>query len=111
VATTKYMLLDKQTPYKTDDLLMWALWLEQDKDRLVARDTVGSLVVSTVFLIFGDEEQDNAPAWETLVFRDAGGDILRRHRYGSYTAAVHGHAAQLTRVLNERDGATQGRRA
>ena len=78
-----YILDDNNNAILVHDFLEWARWFE-GKDRKVARDEIGSVVVSTVFLgldhswapgppllfetmIFGgehDEYQDRCSTWD-----------------------------------------------
>ena len=78
-----HYILDGHEAVKAD-LMTWAKWFETTKDRHVARETIGDVDISTVFLgldhsfdqgppllfetmIFGgalDQEQDRCTTWE-----------------------------------------------
>lgn len=82
MTTGKYILEGRQT-VRCDELMVWAMWMEQNK-RHVGNTTVGGIRVSTVFLgvdhnfgggppllfetmIFGgphDQHQERCSTWE-----------------------------------------------
>ena len=79
-----------------DDLLKWAEWVET-ADRVVAQETVGKVVVSTVFLGL-DYSFGNGPPlfFETMVL---GGPIDQETKlYTTWDEAVTGHQAMVELV-------------
>lgn len=101
----KYMLDEEGEPVATDDLLLWARWLET-ADRRVAHDLdegdpLGKdrIRVSTVFLGLDHNFGDGGPPvlWEPMVF----GGLLdgEQDRYASRADALRGHQAMCRRVM------------
>ena len=80
------------------ELLAWGAWMQDPANRRVARDRVGDVLVSTVFLgVDHCFDGDGPPAlWETAV---RGGPLDGEdERYTSHDDALAGHAAMLARV-------------
>lgn len=77
----------------------WGRWMETaDADRIVAKDDVGEVHVSTVFLGADHNFRGQGPPvlFETMVF---GGPFdLEQERYCSWAEAEQGHARMLQRV-------------
>jgi hypothetical protein len=94
MADGKY-ILDGHDP-KPAELLEWARWFETN-DRKVARDTIGDVCVSTVFLGIDHRFGDGPPLiFESLVF---GGPLDQEmRRYSTWDEAVAGHAELLSLV-------------
>ncbi len=68
----RYYILNKAgEPVPTRDMLEAARAFE-NRSRIVARDTIGDSVASTVFLILDHRYGDDGPPilWETMVFGD-----------------------------------------
>ena len=91
----KYILVyGKPTP--CDDLMAWAQWFEV-ADRIVQRDIVGDVAVSTVFLGMDHSFGQGAPVlWETMIF--GGQHDHYQERYSPLAAARAGHAKALARI-------------
>jgi hypothetical protein len=90
-----YYLLDDdgRTPRPCADLVAWARWYAT-ADRVVARDAVGTLTVSTVFLGLDHNWGLGPPLlWETMVFGLP--DDNPMWRYATYDEALTGHAAAV----------------
>jgi hypothetical protein len=66
-------ILEGKVPVPCEDLLTWAQWVEEPKNRIVKQEYVGELWVSTVFLALDhDFLRDGPPLlFETMVFRDS----------------------------------------
>lgn len=99
----KYILKDGK-PVECKDLMEWATWMETSPiaDRVVGRDTVNDVEVSTVFMglnhNFSFYEKGEPILYETMVF---GGPLSRtRQRYATAEEARAGHVAMLARVLS-----------
>ncbi len=85
--TGKYLLDDKGEPYECPGLFKWAQALEATKIKWRLKDTVGSLLISTVFLgldhgLLGVFEHEDDPKyvhvpilWETMIFAQPGGKV------------------------------------
>lgn len=95
---TKYKLEGK-IPVPVEDVLEWARWFH-DADRQVARDIIGNLRVSTVFLGLDHNFSLNGPPvlFETMIFPvDAKGEYIRgealdyMERYTTWELALEGH--------------------
>jgi hypothetical protein len=93
----KYILAGK-TPVPCSDILQWENWFEK-ADRHVAKDTIGNVEVSTVFIGI-DQAFDAGPPllFETMVFN---GPLDQEcERYSTWDEAEAGHKAMLERVKN-----------
>lgn len=65
----KYILNDQGEPILEPNLLKWGKMFEDTKGRVVAREVVGNLTVSTVFLGLDHRFGKGPPLlWETMVF-------------------------------------------
>jgi hypothetical protein len=64
-----YILQDGQ-PVKTENLREWAHWFEKcGEERIVARDEIEGITVSTVFLALDHGLNSDSPIlWETMIF-------------------------------------------
>lgn len=102
--TDLYILNENDEPVAIDDVMTWGRWFET-ADRKVAKDTVGSFDISTVFLGLNHGYGDGPPLlYETMVFRlDGDGersmseDTMRR--YTTRDEAVAGHAEVVAELL------------
>lgn len=97
MGSPRFYILDENGEPVPAALEQWAAWLETD-ERMVARDTVGRFLVSTVFLgmrTYGG----NLPQWETMIFvtdaGDDGGDYQRRCSRKADVAPMHKVACDL----------------
>lgn len=92
---------DDKTPVEVNDLLTWARWMETG-NRRVAKDKIGEVEISTVFLGLDHSFGSGAPVlWETMVF---GGKLdQEQDRYCSYEEALKGHASMLAKVLHAQE--------
>ena len=89
-----YILQDKKA--MSVDLLAWAKWLET-ADRHVAKDEIGDVRISTVFLGLNHQWGDGPPLlFETLVFGGKFNDEM--DRYSTWEEAKKGHAEMVERV-------------
>ena len=90
-----YILKDKEIIEA--NLMDWALWFET-ADRHVAKDEVGEVRISTVFLGLDHSFLGGSPLFfETMVF---GGKLDQEmERYSTWQEAEAGHEAMKQRVL------------
>jgi hypothetical protein len=86
----QYYVLDKNNNIKPVSAARWAFTFEHHR-RVVARETVGGVIISTVFLGLDHSFNMGGPpmVFETMVF-DAD-DSLICQRYSSWNEAVEGH--------------------
>lgn len=91
----RYILKDK-TPVLVEDLLEWAREFET-MDRRVAKDMIGDVTVSTVFLGLDHSFGRGKPLlFETMVF---GGELDgEQDRYHTWEEAEKGHKNMVRRV-------------
>jgi hypothetical protein len=92
-----HYILDGHRAIKTD-LMTWASWFENVKDRHVADEKVGDVRVSTVFLGLDHAWGGNEPPqiFETMVF---GGELDQEmDRYSTWEQAEIGHQNMVDRV-------------
>ena len=90
-------ILHDHIPVEEPDLMKWGLWL-QSNDTKVARESVGGVDVSTIFLGLDHSFGDGSPLlFETTVF---GGSLDQEmDRYATWDEAVAGHALMKQRVI------------
>ena len=87
-------ILDGKTPVPTDDIRAFSRMFEDAGSRRVARDQVGALDVSTVFLGTDHAFGCGPPLlFETMVFGVP--DDEPCERYSTWDEAVAGHAAMV----------------
>lgn len=99
----KYILDDSGTPIVEDDIIKWARWFEESRDkRIVKQEMIGESKVSTVFLGIDHNWLPNGPAilWETMVF---GGKLDQECDLcsGNKEQAGAMHAKMVERVKKE----------
>lgn len=97
----RYILNERDEPEACEELLTWARWFEVSGSRIVARDLVGDVRVSTVFLgldhLF---TEGSAPMLlETMIF-DGPHDGYQE-RYASKADALEGHRKALAIVTSD----------
>ena len=95
--TRSYILNEHGEPVPCPDLLTWGRWWGTNPDRHVARDEIGDVLVSTVFLGLDHGWGRGPPVlWETMVF---GGKLDQgQERYVSRADAQAGHARWVFQV-------------
>jgi len=96
--TDKY-ILDGREAVPCHDLTEWGTWFE-NADRHVAKDEIGDVKISTIFLGLDHSFGQGPPLlFETMVFGgDADGDM---DRYSTWEEAEQGHAAFVTRFQSD----------
>jgi hypothetical protein len=79
-----------QTPVEERDLYRWAEWFEH-ADRVVYRDQIGDIVISTVFLALDHRFCGKGPPllFETMVFRN--GNSKEQWRCATWPEAEKQH--------------------
>lgn len=93
---TYYILDDKGNPIAEKDVLVWGRWLET-ADRTVAKDNVGDVKISTVFLGLDYSWGDGPPLlYETMIFGGEHDQYLER--YTTREEALKGHKVVLAWV-------------
>lgn len=91
-------ILDGQTPVPCTDPLVWGRWYER-ADRTIAKDTIGTYIVWTVFLGNNQRLGKGAPIlFETMVFCDDKPQEQYGRRYSSWDEALEGHQAIMVQV-------------
>jgi hypothetical protein len=90
-----YILDENKQIQPEPDMAKWVAWYNNISNRQVARDTVGDLLVSTVFLAQGP---DPKALFETVVL---GGDKTEDRRYNIWAAAEVGHIEIVERLRKE----------
>ena len=77
------------------DLMIWAKWIEEAKNRQVALDKVGKKTISTVFLGIDHNLGAGEPhLFETMIF--PGGELFER--YPTWEKAEEGHKKALANL-------------
>lgn len=105
--TDKYILNESGDAVAVDDLLAWGQWFEINRERrIVARDEIGAVTVSTVFLGLDHNFDESGPPilWETMIFGGSGELEDYQERYSSRADALDGHrrAVVLVQSTTER---------
>jgi hypothetical protein len=100
-----YMLDTDGNPVRAPSLIAWCEWFgKHDDRRRLARDQIGTVLISTVFLGIdhGWGNGRSAPVlWETMVF---GGQLDQtQERYTSRADALHGHYRWVNAVEETQD--------
>jgi len=94
---TKYILDADGHPQPEGDILAWAQWMGTGDNKVIKREQVGRVRVSTVFLgLDHGWGSGELLLWETMVF---GGKLDGLcERYASRADALAGHANVVARV-------------
>lgn len=83
-----YILKGKETIY-TNDIDEWLKGL-QDETRILKRENIGDILISTIFLGLNHDLFSEIPIlFETMAFKD--GKTIEMKRYSTYDEAVEGH--------------------
>jgi len=95
----KYILVDGEPVYEPE-LLTWARWFETSaKERIVAQDTIGDTLVSTVFLGINHSLITGAPPilYETMIFGGPHDQYQKRSSTRAGALDRHNHAVALAK--------------
>ena len=95
---SEWYILENGEPKPVDDMMTWAVWLENNlASRHVADDVIDGVRVSTVFLGMDHSHGLGQPLiFETMVF---GGPLDgAQDRYTTTDQAIEGHNAMCVRV-------------
>lgn len=101
----RYILNDEGDPEPCEDLMTWARFMENQDARRIALDTVGEVMISTVFLGLDHNFANfagvvgGAILFETMIFN--GPHDQEQQRYHTRLEALQGHLEMLARVLKE----------
>src|SRR5262245_32391439 len=90
-------ILNGHTPTLCNDLLQWSQWFET-ADRVIARDEINGVVITTVFLGIDHNFGSVGPPilFETMVF--GGSFDQHQERYTTWQLAEIGHQQTIERV-------------
>jgi hypothetical protein len=94
-----YILRGKRA-VKCDDATAWAKWFENSSNRIVTKEDINDVTVSTVFLGIDHAFRESSPPilFETMVF---GGPLNEeQNRCSTWDEAEAMHAAMVKRVRN-----------
>jgi hypothetical protein len=96
-----YILRDKQ-PVPVDDVVEWGKFFETAA-RQVARDEIGDVTVSTVFLGLDHRFMDDGPPvlFETMIFGGVHNEYQERYCTWDEAEAGHAQAVALVRAAYE----------
>ncbi len=99
--TEKYILNEQGNPVVERDLMKWARWFEL-ADREIARDAIGNVTVSTVFLGLDHSFSGEPPVlFETIIIGGTHGGYMKR--YANRVAALAGHDQAMVLVRDSGD--------
>jgi len=95
-----YYILSGKKVIKEKDVLKWAKWFENAKERRVAHTRIKGVSISTVFLGLDHSFDDNSLPllFETMVFSGKLGE--EQERYATWEQAEKGHKEMVERVKN-----------
>ena len=98
---SRWYILDNNNKPVAKPVLEASQWLEDnDNRRIVKRDEIGGILVSTVFLGLDHAWDSDIPVlWETMIF--GGEHDQYQERYTSYEDALEGHKKALTLITKE----------
>lgn len=93
-----YYILDGKTPVPTSDLHAWGRMFDDLEARRVARDEIGSVSVSTVFIGLNHRFGDGPPLlFETMIFGGEHDQYQDRCSTWAEAEAMHAKAVALVR--------------
>ena len=100
--TDKRYILDKNHKLIKADLMTWARFFEDMKNRRVAQDIIGDIKVSTVFLgiDYNFGEKGNPLLFETMIF--GGKRDEEQWRWHTWKEAEQGHKKIVKNLTNRR---------
>ena len=94
-------ILDGHEPMPCDDIVVWGTWFKT-ADRHVAKDSVGDVKISTVFLGLDHGFSGGPPLFfETMIF--GGKHDGYQDRYSTWDEAVAGHRRAVEMVKGPRE--------
>lgn len=99
---SKWYILNKTNKPVAKPVLEAAKWLENNPSRkIVKRDEIGDILVSTVFLGLNHAwlDEQTPVLWETMIF--GGEHDQYQERYTSHEDALEGHKKALTLITKE----------
>lgn len=101
-ARPKYYILKDKEPVPAE-MLEWAAFFEDIDQRMIARDDLGEVLISTVFLGLDHSYSDEGPPllFETMVFNTKKGEE-DMYRYSSWDEAVAMHNKLVERYSVEK---------
>lgn len=77
-------------------LTQWSRLMEDNDYRIIARDRVGDLLISTIWLGLNHNHWGGRPlVYETMVFGD---DELETERYQTEAEAILGHQMMVSKI-------------
>lgn len=94
-----YILKDK-VPVPVKDVLEWAPWFEEHKNRLVKQETVpANIWVSTLFLgLDQGHDPKNPILFETMAFKNGKPVYDLTRRYRTWDEAIAGHEEIVLKI-------------
>lgn len=100
---SRWYILDNNNKPVAKPVLEASQWLEDnDHRRILKRDEIGGILVSTVFLGLDHAWDSDIPVlWETMIF--GGEHDQYQERYTSYKDALEGHEFALTLITKENE--------
>lgn len=106
-----YYILDGKTPVECPDVLKWARWLDEIKNRRIAKNWLpGHVEVSTIFLGVdsGFTGTDNPVLFETMIFGGPHNGFQERYRTWDEAQAGHKAAVELASQDSRSQSVTSG---
>ena len=93
-----HYILVNCVPVEEPDLMKWAMWFERSDNRTVAKTSIGTARISTVFLGLDFSWEEGPPLlFETMVFGcPLLGDLMSR--YSTWPEAEDGHRITVHKV-------------
>jgi hypothetical protein len=98
IKMTKYYVLKGRKVYPAESLLDWALNFEQS-NRIVKKDSIEGVEVSTVFLGLDHNWGDGPPLiFETITFSDSMGEVQVRCTTYEQAEEMHENVCKIVRA-------------
>lgn len=100
MSAMKYAILDGRAVKSVEDAVVWGRWFETHvRERIVAKTTISSVDVSTVFLGLNHAFGPGAPEWfETMIFGGPRDGECRRCETWSQAEAQHAVVVALEKA-------------
>ena len=97
-----YILDENNEPQVCDNIKKWGEWF-RDNDRTIAKDDIGNVQISTVFLGFDHRFGPGDPIlYETMIF--GGEHDQYQDRYCTREEALKGHQEAIDKVTGAKLG-------
>lgn len=97
-----YILDENGDAIECPDLFKFGKWFEETGNRIVCRDQIGEMIISTVFLGIDHNLAREGPPilWESAICVGGHFDVVGR--YSSRDSAIYGHTVLVKNAIVKR---------